>query len=103
MSFDQDTLQNALLMAGLTPRDLQKIIEPHFHFATLYLFMKKGHAGPETKERLRELQKFLEKGVASGWFPVAIKKGIQRQTYLLEKFDSWKSSSFSEDCNSHAV
>ena len=103
MAYTNDTLQEALLLTGLTPRDFEIVLQNDFHYATFYLYLKNGRAGPKFLKRVEEIEKFLRSGVEQGWFPAFIKSAGPRKSYVLEKYTSWKSNTSSEVQTSHTT
>lgn len=86
--FTKDSMQLSLLKAGLTPRDLTRIMP--CHPATLYTFLKTGGGRAMSLFCFRGIQDFLEEAVQQNLLPTdRLRKPEQRQEGIKRAFNHW--------------
>lgn len=94
--FNKDSMQNTLIRAGVTPRDLVKVMP--CHSATLYAYLRTGRSKELNTFTFEKLHAFLEHGAAKGIFPlVEQRKPEAKQRYIQRAYNHWSMNSQSFD------
>ncbi len=94
--FNKDTMQNTLIRAGVTPRDLVKVMP--CHSATLYTYLRTGRSKDLNTFTFEKLYAFLEHGATAGLFPLVQQKRPEaKQSYIQKAYNHWSMNNQSFD------
>lgn len=90
--FDKDTLQEALLRAGATPRDFEQVLP--CHVTTMYAFLRTGSSRQTATFTFDKIQKFINYAIPVGFFPLR-GSSAERQSNIKRAFNYWSTHDYS--------